>query len=147
MARSNNHVPSGTETHSRTVNTAQCCNRPSKSAELLFLMPSFNQKSTAFRLESWNPSVPHLKHIFLSFFGWNDLEGSELCQHVLTHSHTHGAEPFLRSCQLCSYSRSSQHFMEPGGSLTCSQEPSTGPYPEPDRSNPYYPILSLKDPF
>jgi hypothetical protein len=28
----------------------------------------------------------------------------------------HGAEPFLRSCQLCSYSRTSQHFMEPGGS-------------------------------
>jgi hypothetical protein len=42
----------------------------------------------------------------------------------LTHSLTHGAEPFLGSCQLCSYSRTSQHFMEPGGSLPCSQEPS-----------------------
>jgi hypothetical protein len=42
------------------------------------------------------------------------------------HSLTHGAEPFLRSCQLCSYSRTSQHFMEPEGSLLCSQEPSTG---------------------
>jgi hypothetical protein len=46
---------------------------------------------------------------------------------------THGAEPFLRSCQLCSYSRTSQHFTEPGGSWP----PSTGPYPKPDRSNPY----------
>jgi hypothetical protein len=31
--------------------------------------------------------------------------------------------------------------MEPEGSLSCSQEPSTGPYPEPDKSNPYHPIL------
>jgi hypothetical protein len=56
---------------------------------------------------------------------------------------THGAEPFLRSCQLCSHSRTSQCFMEPEGSLPRSQEPSTGRYPEPDPSNPYHPILSL----
>jgi hypothetical protein len=37
----------------------------------------------------------------------------------------------------------SQDFMEPEGSLPCLQEPSTGPYPEPDQSNPYHPILSL----
>jgi hypothetical protein len=61
----------------------------------------------------------------------------------ITYLLTHGAEPFLRSCQLCSYSRTSQHFMEPEGSLLYSQETSTGPYPEPDQSNPYHPILSL----
>jgi hypothetical protein len=33
--------------------------------------------------------------------------------------------------------------MEPESSLPCAQEPSTGPYPEPDQSNPYYSILSL----
>jgi hypothetical protein len=47
------------------------------------------------------------------------------------------------SRQLCSYSRTSQQFIEPEGSLPCSQEPSTGPYPESDRSNPYHPILPL----
>jgi hypothetical protein len=30
--------------------------------------------------------------------------------------------------------------MEPEGSLPYSQEPSTGPYPEPDKSNPYHPM-------
>jgi hypothetical protein len=32
--------------------------------------------------------------------------------------------------------------MEPEGSLPCSQEPSTGPYSEPDQSNPYHPIFT-----
>jgi hypothetical protein len=39
------------------------------------------------------------------------------------------------------------NFMEPGGSLPCSQEPTTGPYPETDRSSTYHSILSLQDPF
>jgi hypothetical protein len=56
---------------------------------------------------------------------------------LLTYLLTYGDEPFLRSCQLCSHSRTSQHFREPEGSSSCSQEPSTGPYPEPDRSSPY----------
>jgi hypothetical protein len=32
--------------------------------------------------------------------------------------------------------------MEPEGSLPCSQEPYTGPCPEPDQSNPHHSILS-----
>jgi hypothetical protein len=32
--------------------------------------------------------------------------------------------------------------MEPEGSLPCLQEPSTGPFPEPDQSSPFHPILS-----
>jgi hypothetical protein len=33
--------------------------------------------------------------------------------------------------------------MEHEGLLPWSQEPSTGPYPEPDRINAFHPILSL----
>jgi hypothetical protein len=33
--------------------------------------------------------------------------------------------------------------MEPESSLPCSQEPSTGPYPESDQSSPYHHNLSL----
>jgi hypothetical protein len=59
----------------------------------------------------------------------------------LEYFRTHGAEPFLRSRQLSSHPKTSQHFMEPQGSLPCSQEPSTGQYPEPYQSTPYHPIL------
>jgi hypothetical protein len=49
----------------------------------------------------------------------------------------------LRSRKLCSHSGLSKHFIKLEDSLPCSQEPSTDPYPEPDQSRPYYPILSL----
>jgi hypothetical protein len=52
----------------------------------------------------------------------------------------HGAEHFLRSHQSRSYSRIYEHFMKPEGLLLFSQEPFTGPYPEPDQSSRYYPI-------
>jgi hypothetical protein len=48
----------------------------------------------------------------------------------------------LENLPIESYSRTSQHFREPEGSLPCSQEPSGGPYPEPDRSSNYHPSLS-----
>jgi hypothetical protein len=57
-----------------------------------------------------------------------------------TRSLSHGAEPFFRNCQLCSHSRTSQHFIEPEGSVPCSQEPSTGSCLEPHQSNSYHSI-------
>jgi hypothetical protein len=68
------------------------------------------------------------------------------CGVFISHSLAHGAEPFLRSRQLCSHSRTSQHFMEPEDSLPCSQEPSTGLYREPDQSNPSQPISKTRQP-
>jgi hypothetical protein len=50
----------------------------------------------------------------------------------LISSELQGAEAFLRNHQLLSYSRTSQHFMEPESSLPCPQEPATGPHPKPD---------------
>jgi hypothetical protein len=41
----------------------------------------------------------------------------------------------------CSVTRISQQFVEPDGPLPRSQGLSTGPYPEPNQSSPYHPIL------
>jgi hypothetical protein len=49
----------------------------------------------------------------------------------------HGAEPFLRCRQLCSYSTFLPNFTETEGSLPHSQEPTTGPYPERDLPSAY----------
>jgi hypothetical protein len=59
----------------------------------------------------------------------------------------HRAESFLKSFQSFGYSRTSQYFMEPEGSVLCSQELAIAPYPEPDESDPYHPILFLYDLF
>jgi hypothetical protein len=48
----------------------------------------------------------------------------------------HGAESFLRSWNVLSYSRNFPHFMEPEGSSPHSQELATCSYPEPDWSSP-----------
>jgi hypothetical protein len=42
------------------------------------------------------------------------------------------------------YWRISRHFVETEGSLQCSQQLSTGPYPEPDESSPYPYTISLR---
>jgi len=53
----------------------------------------------------------------------------------------HGAESFLRSLLVFSWSRNAPHFMGPEGSLPHSQEPAPRPYPEPARSSSYTPIM------
>jgi hypothetical protein len=53
----------------------------------------------------------------------------------------HGDESFLRSHQSLSYSQIFQHFTESEGSFV--HQPTIGPYPEPDESNPYHLILFI----
>jgi hypothetical protein len=60
-----------------------------------------------------------------------------------TYFPTHIGEPFLMSRQLCSHSRTTQHFMESEVSIPCSQQPSIGAYPEPYGFIPHHPILSI----
>jgi hypothetical protein len=59
----------------------------------------------------------------------------------------HGAEFFLRTQQSLRYLNISQHFLKPEGSLSCSQEPATGPYPGTYESTPYHHILFPQDLF
>jgi hypothetical protein len=74
-------------------------------------------------------------------------DGVNNCIYIYTYLLTYGAEIFFRSCQLCSPSRTPQHFMEAEGLIPCSQEPFTGPFPEPYQCNPLHLILSLSNPF
>jgi hypothetical protein len=59
------------------------------------------------------------------------LHGSELPSEKLTVAHPVNKSP---------------SFVEPKGSLPCSQEPTTGPYPEPHALSLHRTILLLYDP-
>lgn len=61
---------------------------------------------------------------------------SALKQHIHTHTYTN----LTTSKQLLSHSRCRQHFMESGGSLPCTQEPTAGLYSKPDESSHPHPI-------
>jgi hypothetical protein len=61
---------------------------------------------------------------------------------ILTYLRTE-LSPSWEAANCADIQKISSNFKEPEGSSPCSQEPSTGPYPEPVRSSPHHPILSL----
>jgi hypothetical protein len=108
-------------------------------AQLLKKFPTFMQPEGSLRVHQRPPLVPILSQINPVHTTPSYL--SSILHEDLTNQ-LHGAEPFLRNRQLISvYSRTSQHFIQPEGLLPSSQEPSTGPCPEPDELSPYQPIL------
>jgi hypothetical protein len=72
-----------------------------------------------------------------------------LLQKVSEPQEIHGTESFFRSQIFDQLIKRFVSFMENGGSLPCSQELASRPYPEPDYSNPHthpfysYPRLSV----
>jgi len=56
--------------------------------------------------------------------------GTYLLTYLLAHS-LHGEGYYLKSWQSLSLSKNPAFFMEPEGSLPCSQKPTMWPYPEP----------------
>jgi hypothetical protein len=63
-------------------------------------------------------------------------------QTILTYLRTE-LSPSREAANCATIQEIPSNFKEPEGSSPYSQEPSTGPYPEPDRSSPHHPILSL----
>jgi hypothetical protein len=133
-----------------TVLARTSINLPSRPRSVVPSSLTTQSESGNRKIWSWVPWDAELRMCWrrpTAIYPKQEPRSSVVCLHYYCYSFTHGAEPFPRSCQLCSHSRTSQHFMEPEGSLTCSQEPSTPPYSEPDQTNPSRPILSLSDPF
>jgi hypothetical protein len=92
-------------------------------------------------------SVLHKAAFFSSVAVYTVFELFGVCDaktHFLNRSLTNSVE--LSTTRMCSRARTSRHFIEPEGSLSLPQEPSTCPYPEPDQSSPYHSIPPLKEP-
>jgi hypothetical protein len=66
---------------------------------------------------------------------------SYLLTYLLTYL-LHGAGYYLKSWLSLSASKNTLLFMEPEGSVPCSQKPATGPYPEPAESSSPHRSLS-----
>jgi len=74
-----------------------------------------------------------------------DLLQTRALTYLLTYL-LHGAESFLSSYLVCSYSRNSPHFTEPQGSLPHSQASATCLYSGPAQSSPHAHIPPPGDP-
>jgi hypothetical protein len=89
---------------------------PTSALPWVVLYLQFNLKSS---MEESAWTVAAMRQVQLAFVHYGDRCRRYRLRDLLTY----GAEPFLRSRQLCSHSRTFQHFMEPEGSVPCSQKP------------------------
>jgi hypothetical protein len=69
------------------------------------------------------------------------MEDTQIPKKILTYNLLTELSPSWEAANCGAILEIPSNFKEPEGSSPCSQEPSTGPYPEPVRSSPYHPIL------
>jgi hypothetical protein len=81
-------------------------------------------------------SAPALKTIFQETY----CKVSEMMHYLITNKRD-GAEYFSIRKHSLTYTRNYPLFIEPEGSLPCSQQPDAGPYHEPDELSPQLPAL------
>jgi hypothetical protein len=119
---------------------------------LCFLHFYLSDSFTTSHFHFLNNHVPHttaaVTSIFLNRF---ILPVTQFCSFLFFNTQSvvtvtnYEAEHYSRGHQLCNHLIVSQHFMEPEGSSSNSQEVSTCLYPLPDQSSPHHLILSLQE--
>jgi hypothetical protein len=93
----------------------------------------------------WNCSLHYYKQAWNSDLWFGPHSDGSCSQHLLTYLLTYLLTELSPSWEATNFAATQELpsiFMEPEVSSPCSKEPSTGPYPKPDRSSPYHHVVS-----